>query len=742
MKEEMITKADVAEAIVAVKNILESQTHIYEQEEIECEYSTDNQQDNEDYDDFQDATANLSNIPESSWTSLKVSKKSTFGDIVWDFQDEGSPIYKSYAIVAWDQYLDEETNLTNSECHPLFQLLRSVLFYCLPQNSIIITVRSYNSVISKFRGLVKIARFLYGRRIYVDNFGNGSYVNANVLTEKDILCCIEEQPTISGKFLVASTLRLWQNLSASGYLPEQYRININVITDDIVRELEKKRNEDARSFMPISLEALSVVVPYCVNIVEKHSEEILSAYKTLYPIFCDPNHKLQVGISWEKVINYISDNKSGLWSIDDFYLENGSMDNAQKYKLLKLIRSHSDWPTYRKKHFTVKGKDIGTALNQKILNVARELGVDICSIDGGKIFYNLNKMRNFFISVFYTLRDACLIIICLVTGMRLSELRHIEANKAWCIPGTDDDYRLKFTVFKTSQSSQGDTVVIPIPEIAFKAYKVLERLTKNARQFGNTSYLCININIHHLGEQMRPHNFNRCLDRFWQDLGIEEDIHPHMFRKTLAMFAIYQDPRNITVIKYLFSHKSLAMTLAYIVKIPGMSDDLKLAILENNVELLAEVLVAAKNEKIGGKCGLRIKEQLKSSKLLARLNDDGRETLTQYVDSLLEQGLRILHRCPMNVVCTNLHDSVVHISPELCDCEVTNCDYAIFTESSVPDLLEQIRFHEQWITRPSMSEDQIKFSKRTIHDCLERLEEVQGREYLMAEFPVHYGLVA
>lgn len=732
-----ITRKEAFDMLIGVQQTLASHKNTYEVEENQSLYSSQ-------YDDIGGvctSTTNLANMPESEWGTLRVSKKSYMFCHTWDFQDEGSPLYVSLAKINWAQDVDEGITLNSIECNPLRRLLAACLYYYLPQNCVLGSCRSYNSVIPMYAGFLKIARFLYRRGFYFDRCGNGVFKDSSSLSVDDIISCLEEESSVNARSRLAHSLRFWQKLSQSGFLPNHYKLHVAPVTDEMMRKLLKQKEDNAGTYLPISLETLSVVVPHCINLVEKYAEDIIGAYNILHPLYANKQYKNHTDFTWANAISYLNSHKSEIWCKDDFVSTGGTINNPEKNELLKQICNHIDWPFYRDKYFPIKGKHIAKAPHSQIVEIAKEMNIDLFNVGIGTIPYDLRKIRTTFQGIFTTFRDACLILLCLVTGMRRSELLHVEANKAWLVPGSDNEYYLEFTVFKTDEASQGAPVVIPIPEVAFKAYTSLERITERARYYGKTDYLSVNITFC-FGGKMHINRISTILDRFWLNLGIEENIHSHMFRKTLAMFAVYQDPRNISVIKYLFSHKSLAMTLAYIVKIPGMSDDIKLAIIEHNMELLCEVIVAAKNEKIGGKCGLRIKEQLKTSQLFARLNDDGRETLHQYVDSLLENGLRILHRCPMNVICTNMHDSIAHIGPDLCDCEVTNCDYAIFIEDSTPQLIEEIMFHEKFILRDSISADQRKFSQRKINDSLERLAEIQGRDSVMAQFPHHYGLVA
>ena len=89
------------------------------------------------------------------------------------------------------------------------------------------------------------------------------------------------------------------------------------------------------------------------------------------------------------------------------------------------------------------------------------------------------------------LRNSCVAILFLVTGMRNSEMYLLEAGDCWPVKGSEDDFRIKIIVSKTSEGSTGDPVVLPVPEIGYKAFKCLEALTEQARIWGKSNKLMI-----------------------------------------------------------------------------------------------------------------------------------------------------------------------------------------------------------------------------------------------------------
>lgn len=290
-------------------------------------------------------------------------------------------------------------------------------------------------------------------------------------------------------------------------------------------------------------------------------------------------------------------------------------------------------------------------------------------------------------------------------------------------------YWLCFKVFKTSDGSIGNPVTIPIPAVAYLALTCLERLTETARQVGNTKSLLISA-TNNFGKRITHNGINQFLDRWCEDLGLEESIHPHQFRKTLAMFAIFQDSRNVGILKYLFSHDSYLTTLAYIVTFPGLRKEMKAVILQENMELLTEVAAAVASGAVGGLAGQRLKKAYgEERKYAATLNN--LESLQQYVDSLMDEGLTLLHRTQFQAICLkkpeleqgkgakslNLHPNVAH-------CEPLHCKNAVFTPKSEIDLQQELKFYQKLVAHPYCRDEFKPHYTEIIKQCETRLAEI------------------
>jgi len=679
---------------------------------------------------------NLAAIPVHDWGDLKVSKLSKFADVRWDWRQEGSPIYKDDTFHNWNVNLKKDLPLLIDEHAPLVTLMRALLFYWTPQNAVFVNVRSFNSTAGAGDGLIILGRFLASHGIYLDRHCVGDFKRAVDLTPEVFHAAYEGLGSISEKIWFVRQVRHWRQLSQAKLLPPEFQLGYEVFDKEVVTKVYKEFDDSKTPYQPISLETLSVMVSHCLTVIEDYAEDILFAYD----LFCPgAGKKADREFDWHNALLQLEQRKSALWNMEDFLDPNHHMPWRAAMKLRQEIMRHPGWkesPFHR-----IPTALYGTPI-ETVKHIASELGIDVKKSNRA-ILYDVTKVRISVMNMATMLRNACAVIIFLVTGMRRSELANLEAGKYTQTPDGPGGYRLRFLVFKFSDGSQGDEQDIPIPLIGYKALCCMERLSAHARRAGGTNYLFASATIK-FGKPISLGSINTFLFRFCEDLGLEEYVHPHQFRKTLAMFFIYQDTASLPLIKRLFSHKSLKMTLAYITKLPGIAQEVKLALLEQNMELMGELLEAAAKGTIGGSAGLRIKEHVQSGKYAAVLNDDGWETLEQYVDSLLEEGVVLLHRASLRVICTKTLSvdetapcdppyapKIKRLHPNVQNCDPLECKWAAFTENSVSELQNNIKAHQQWLVHPYASERQKRFSENKISSCLARLRElgvVEGGE--------------
>lgn len=675
----------------------------------------------------------LSEIPFDKIQDFKVSKLSTFKDILWDWRQEGSQIYKDDCFFSWDKEVSEGVSLLANENKYLCRLLKMIAFYSLPQNACLQNVKSFNTSKAILKQLQSLGKFLYKHRLFIDIQGNGSFTNTYYLTKDHFADFIKNDLKDSGAIYdFAKQVKHWVGLSKNKLIPVDYRLNFEPFDADMYSKLAKNAEDNKGEYLPISIDTLSELVPYCIDNIEKKSIEVLKLYTVLWPIIAGGDIGKIQSFEWEKAIYDLLNMDLKILDLQSYKFTDYSqvrMSRDLNNKLKYAVKNHPEWNEQNPIHTT----NVWKLKQSEVVNIALELGVELESLDVA-IVYDVSKIKIKAMELVTELRNSCVVILFLVTGMRNSEMYLLEAGNCWRIKGSEDDFRIRITVSKTSEGSTGDPIVLPVPEIAYKAFKCLEALTEKARIWGKSKKIMVS-STSNFGKEILARSINQFLKRWCEDLGIEH-IHPHQFRKTIAMFAIYQNPNNISVIRRLFSHKSLAMTLAYIVKMPGMAEEIKLAVIERNKELLSELLEALDKKCIGGKAGNRIKRLVDESTIFkAKLNDDGWEGLEQYIQILLQDGLNILHRTSFGAICTNTHSGLVHLGPESCNCNVTDCDWTVFTAKSIEDLEDTIKFHANFIKDDYCSEGQKRFSHKTIRDCIERLYELKGIDYVKMCFP-------
>lgn len=676
-------------------------------------------------------TLNLASVPVHAWGSLRVSKISKFADIKWDWRKEGSPLYRDNTVLNWDVKIDGGLSLISEAHTPLISLLRALLFYWLPQNAVFTNVRSFNTTLMAGRSVLYLGRFLITMGAYVDERGDDRFKVANDLDPACFRDYCEKISIASNKLSFVRHVRHWWRLSQAGLLPAQYQLNSEVFDEAALSNAHKLFEESKTPYQPVTLETLSTLIPHCIEIIENHADDIIFAYELFLPVISGES-KSGFRFDWHAALLKLEQRKASLWDMQQLIDTEQTMSHQVSQKLCREIRRQPAWrnsPNYR------SARTLYRAPRETLKNIAFELGIDLGNFDKS-IFYDAVKVRFAVINMATTLRTACAVILLLVTGMRRSELANLEAGNYWKSHDGTGGYRLRFFIFKPSEASQGDEHEIPIPLIAYKALCLMERLSLHARRIGGNNLLFASATVS-FGRPIRLSAINRFLDRWCEELGLGEPIHPHQFRKTLAMFLIYQDAGNLPLIKRLFGHKSLKMSLAYITKLPGIAREVKLALLEQNMELIGELLGAASKGVIAGRAGSRLKETVRSGRYAAMLNDGGWETLEQYVDSLLEEGIFLLHRTPLEVICTKtpavdqpapcdapFAPKIRRLHPNVQNCQPHGCKYAAFTETSVPGMLNDIKAHRLWLKHPYARSDQKQFSKEIIESSLSTLSEL------------------
>jgi integrase len=680
----------------------------------------------------------LGRLSASEMDLVSVSKVSIFGHNYWDFQEEGSPAYRGTARLNLARNFSDTLMSTDAAGEELLSLVKCLTFYNLPPNALFVRVRSFNTVPSAASSIFTIARLLCSRGILVDHNGNGAVLHADYLTQSDVQEWADTTENLSVKYQVLYQIVNWQKLSRGGYLPSHLSLSRELVSDEMLQEVQKKWQEYRDScigYLPVPLDDLGIVVPFCVEMVEKYAENILAVHEDITGMGEEQIVKSEIP-EGERIYLAIKGRPCpDLWPLQDFRTAAGSVCGAAKTELRRAVRKSP-----QQEGIADEIRNIQKLSNGELVALAEKAGVDLESFREGSVLYDLAAIRFHYQSLVVRLRTACELLILLVTGMRRVELAHLTAGAARKV--SKDELRLKFLVFKTSEASGGDMVDLPVPEIAYRAFLTLERISAAARAKAKTDRLFINIFNGKNGPRHVKGVYTYMV-KLSEFLGLSTPIHPHQLRKSLAMFFIYHDPRNLTLLKRLFSHKSLTMTFKYIVQMPGMSEEIRRSVIETHMDILLDLMEAVDEGQIGGSAGRRFRESVEKSNFLARLNDDGYESVRMFIETLLEHETKILRRCPMGVICTKVQMSIVDSGPEACDCDIVSCDNAIFIEDSIPYLQDEIRFYTKVILHNKKTGPaQRRYAEERVRGCLERLSELVGPETVASDYPDLYASAA
>lgn len=213
----------------------------------------------------------LSEIPFDQIQDFKVSKLSAFKDILWDWRQEGSPIYKDDCFFSWDKEISGGVSLLAIENKYLCRLLKMIAFYSLPQNACLQNIKSFNTSKTILKQLQSLGKFLYKHRLFIDIQGNGSFTNTFYLTKEHFSDFINNDLKDPGAiYNFVKQVKHWAGLSKSKLIPVDYRLNFKPFDDDMYSKLAKNAEDNKGEYLPISIDALSELVAYCINNIEKN----------------------------------------------------------------------------------------------------------------------------------------------------------------------------------------------------------------------------------------------------------------------------------------------------------------------------------------------------------------------------------------------------------------------------------------------------------------------------------------
>jgi hypothetical protein len=636
----------------------------------------------------------LADLPVADWDSIWLSKTSTFGMPLWDFA-EYPHVYLTQVRINWDYVCKFGVNLMDPRYIHWVRIIRALVFYSVPHFAVSSFVRSYGSMKPRALKMRRLIGFFQKHNLYLGEPGKPGFRTISDLAPDTVTQYVYSIKDPNRRWEVAFALQFWQRISFGKLLPVEYAIHVPVITREQVSIFRSEMDANVKPYEPIPLDDYVAIITHCMRLVEDYSKDVLWLYETYYPTIVGVRTHPERGAL--KPGGYSPNSEKGVAAFLAY--QPVSCDGTPWWPL-RVRQYYADWQR--------ENKPWGFIPFREIIGLVRAL------------------------------IDACITIILATTGMRKSEVVHLLSG---CVSRDPDGYWLRYKVFKTSKASQGDQKRIPIPEIAAKAISIVEHLCQGARTHANSDRLFVHIGMMHFGTPVAGSYGDGATKRVAQAVDAEDGVSPHRFRKTLAMYLVYQDPKNIEVVRQLFSHVSLKMTLRYVLGLPGIKDEMRSIIARQNVDVLLEVLDGALTGRIAGKAGLRLRQSIENSpQIIARLQDKGKESLVQYVESMLDQGIKLLHRTNLAICmktpghlesapCDGKNDDpATKLHPNLFACDPWNCLFAAFVEANIPAMQSEIIFHHKLVHHPYTGDAQKRFSERRIAEVVKRLAELGESE--------------
>lgn len=338
-----------------------------------------------------------------------------------------------------------------------------------------------------------------------------------------------------------------------------------------------------------------------------------------------------------------------------------------------------------------------------------------------------------------SIRCAIYILVALVTGLRVRELRALKFEHV--IRSDDGRFKLQITRWKTSKDPnyKGDTSFIPLPRFVGEKVQEYEHLRRMLRSF-REGYLFQSV----LGTKTVNRDASNKILVITQKLEAVlqiDRIHTHRFRKTIAEILINRSERNVDIIRFLFGHASYAMTLRYIGRNPYIVKSVAHAIEQNYIEEFTDLIRSVKTSGSSGESAKRLLERI-AARPEAFSGKQLQVTIFTYVTHLLSSGEPLfIHRTAVGTYCvsTEMYSSpdlppcLAHYNmiikdalpdPQFCD---PTCKHALIVEKAAKALEENLTFYEQMLTRANatLSENSKKLLRQKILENSKQLRELQ-----------------
>ena len=349
-----------------------------------------------------------------------------------------------------------------------------------------------------------------------------------------------------------------------------------------------------------------------------------------------------------------------------------------------------------------------------------------------------------------SMRDVCIFLLFIWTGMRLKELTTLNAA-ALTVDGKPLDqnrgaleqvrrgnhFSLTRMVTKTTKNRKGEEKTLPLPRSAAEAFALLVDLCSKGRQQTGNPFLLphgdfgfargVGFDEERAVLPISPLMVYLYLRNFCDMAGVKR-YHPHRCRKTIATILINHDPKCIELIRDLLCHNDIQMTRKYLMSLPGIAEEARKLYVETQSEALTEILTSAIEGTFAGAAGDRASmaimdniEAFKGKRLpktIAALEETLIRSNFMVVRTPASWCLRFEARVPWNAPCLPAPEKrrTGEIdTPNFDKCDDWQCKYSGYTPSDLNKVKRRRDWASQKASQTSFGASKAYFENQTAH---------------------------
>ena len=618
----------------------------------------------------------------------QVTEKSKFGDDIWEFETKPN--------IDRVNFYKHSEKLKNPEL---------ILFWKLFTYIVILKKNFKNKGQAVF--VSKAKTLFYYLNIIDSNQRYNDFSNQNALEFIDIL----EQQDVSKMYKTHQLQMLKYWIEINHTLPINFRlsydplktINTNAIFGEENQNYKRgRRNKDDDNWSPLTINQAMFLTRESITWVEIYTDDILNVYN-IWKDYAGANPKR---IEYTAFGSHYTDSKGG--------------SPAKNIKLAEIIFNQiSEKPNSTHPFYT-------------IWNAANNFSKNKINREELKKFISQKVVTDSLRSLY----GACITLILMSTGMRKSELYSLQRG---CID-TESNPDIPLIESEVTKTNTGITK-LPISQIGVQSVHVIERIGKIITNETNGP-LIVPVEVDRKNKHMHmnkvanyaSHAF-RMLSSFCETINYGTPPNLHAFRHTLAACVWERTDQAPVLLKMLYNHSSLSMTLHYLRSNPMIQEAQKELFTKKYLPLVREVIHSAKDEALAGKASEKVRSLVKyvqnDLQFQGKTEEELETAMEELFMTLIEQDQLRLFLTPF-CVCMRSNTSsskspCMHVEdhgdtfyaklPRTDLCVGSSCHDSLFTTEHQDSIHKCMSFYDESIDSiPDDLKSNIHFAKIVAHE--------------------------